>query len=296
MKMAMRKGRYRKNFLLPEECVSFAHSFFPVIREYRLQFQKGVISPAEFVASYVFEGLKIIRPKSWKGAQLQPQEAQTNLEAFQVFSFRGLPFSVNRSLIHWSQGKYELRLFFDIPSTETVLRLQSQSIRCVTCLTDFESLSRYVMNERDPLSFTVHDLIHADHFLFEPKQRQVQVGFSRWMLELWQNSDLQSALSKDSRFASQFEYACADMNSHGAHLLKYLKAIFCQAQKQDLFDELSEHSPFSLNFKKALRSLNSSEESGEILGILQEELFLKGAASPDNYRNDGFVFGVITAS
>ncbi len=278
----MRQGRYRKNFLKPEQLASYAAQFAPLIDQQRQAYLVGKSDAAEFVAAYVFLGLHCIRPKSWNGSRRELDPLHKNLSFylshFAQFSMRGLPAAVNQSLLSWQQKIYDLKLFFVIPTTETLLKMQSQGIRCVTCLCQPEDLKNYVLEERDSLSFTVHDLIHADHFLRDPIQRQTQVGFSRWLLELWANPELQTQLRFNEKLQKDFEYACADMNSHGAHLLKYLKAIFCKAKQVELFFALSDSPDLSRGFIDAIRKLNTPQESSSDLALLQTALFERGQA------------------
>ncbi|MEZ0393226.1 MAG: hypothetical protein ACAH59_13485 [Pseudobdellovibrionaceae bacterium] len=290
----MRKGRYRKNLLLPEDCPSFAAAFFPSVQNLKQDLLQKQISPVEFVASYVLTGLQMLRPKDWKGARLQSGDPKCALSTLQTFSLRGIPLSVNRSLSGWAQGNYPLELCFHVPDTESILKWQSSGFRCVTCVTDLAELSSYILGERDPLSFTLHDLIHADHFFQNPEQRNVQIGFSRWMLELWRQPAVQNALSQNPHLASQFEYACADMNSHGAHLLKYLKAIFCQQGLQKVFLNEVDQSSFSADFKAAIHDLNSPQEKSEVLAALQKELFLKGSTSGQDQKDRSVSFRQIS--
>jgi hypothetical protein len=283
----MRKGRYKKNFLPPEQCPEFAQIFAPQIQNPLRLFERNELSAAEFAAEYLFLAFRLLKPQSWKGARLQKGEAGSALDHFRKFSFRGVPLSANRSLLSWHQGVYQLQLFFEVPDTLTVLQMQSRGIRCVTCLVGSQELGRYVMQERDPISFTLHDLIHADHFLANPLQRQVQVGFSRWMRELYSQEKLRLALAQNPQLASQFEYACADMNSNGAHLVKYLKAIFCIQNHQDLLWNISRSSQVSAAFLAALEALNTPAETSAHLQLLQGELFLKGASDPASAPDPG---------
>jgi hypothetical protein len=267
----MRKGRYKKNLLLESECPGFALQMAPIAQALRLRHTQNEISDAEFTAQFVLSAMQIIRPKDWKGSRLKSGEPQTALETFETFLLRGLPLSVNRSFKGWTDGSYPLRLFFEVPSIDQVLGLQNNGVRCVTVLTESSELSTYVLQERDPISFTLHDLIHADHFFRDPHQAQVQVGFSRWLSELWSDPDLRNHLENSRDFASQFEYACADMNSHGAHLVKYLKAIFCHHEQQDMLLALTRAGSRSDPFYKALQVLNTSAERTEHLRVLEQE-------------------------
>jgi hypothetical protein len=275
----MRKGRYRKNLLTEAECLAFARQIADVATELFQKHQTQQISDPELTARFVLASLKIIRPRDWFGSRIKSGTPATALETFEHFVLRGLPLSVNRSLIGWSKGQYPLQLFFEVPSIDKVLALQSQGVRCVTVLLQEQELSQYVMQERDPVSFTLHDLIHADHFFRDPRQAQVQIGFSRWLSELWAHQSLRDRLQESTKFAQQFEYACADMNSHGAHLVKYLKAIFCQNQQQDLLLQLASQGPRSPNFQSALDVLNTPNESSHHLQFLEEEFLQLGKST-----------------
>lgn len=277
----MRKGRYRKNFLIESECPSFAEKMAPIAHELRQLFKAQHLSAPELTAQFVLSAMQLIRPKDWKGSRRQPGEPKTALETFETFMLRGLPLAVHRSLSSWSAGTYPLQLFFEVPSIDQVLNLQNQGVRCVTVLTKAEELSQYVLGERDPISFTLHDLIHADHFFNDPHQAQVQIGFSRWLAELWSDSGLRLHLNSDPVFANQFEYACADMNSHGAHLVKYLKAIFCQHSQEKTLLALTMTGSRSLKFREALQVLNTPGERTEhLLDLEHEFLELGSSGSP----------------
>jgi len=272
----MRKGRYKKNFLTPEQCPEFAREFSKA-----LPTLESFDSQAAFVAEYVFRGLKILKPKEWKGARLPrtlfPQVPDKSLQVFSEFSLRGIPLSVNRSLIYWSMGQYPLKLFLEVPSTETILQMQSEGIRCVTCLLKPEELAQYVLNERDPLSFTLHDLIHADHFFRDSRQAKVQIGFSRWMLSLWSSSLAKDYFTQDKSFEKAIEYACSDMNTVGVHLIKYLKAILCRHQKDKGCEDILALGGFSKNFQMCFNTLNTPQEDSRGLYHMEEELFQKGS-------------------
>jgi hypothetical protein len=273
----MRAGRYKKNFITPEQCAGFAHAMLPLANQLQRHWINHSISAPDLVARYLLAGIQYLRPHSWKGSRLKPGTPLTALETVEIFSFRGIPLSAQRALSQWARGQYPLRLFLDVPSTEEVLTLQNQGIRCVTVVLDPEMMSRYVLGERDPLSFTLHDLIHADHFFCDSRQTCVQIGFSRWLSEMWKEPSLREVLARSSAFAAQFEYACADMNSHGAHLVKYLKAIFCQNDCQDLLHSLAASCRLSAGFLEALKVLNTPAENAAHLQILETEFLALGS-------------------
>jgi hypothetical protein len=273
----MRTGRYKKNILSPEQCPAFALAMRPLAQSLHQQWITKSISAPDLVAQFLFSGLQHLRPTTWKGSRLKPGLPTTALETLEVFSLRGIPLSAQKALVQWSRGLYPLKLFLGVPTTEEVLSLQNSGIRCVTVVLDEESLSQYVLNERDPLSFTLHDLIHADHFFHDPRQTRVQIGFSRWLTEMWKEPELRNILNRSPEFLAQFEYACADMNSHGAHLVKYLKAVFCQNQAEDLLLRIAARCRLSTAFLESLRVLNTTLETSTHLQILELE-FLKAGS------------------
>ncbi len=281
----MRQGRYKKNLLSPNDCPAFAARMEPLALRLQQRHAAQEISDPELVAQFVLSAMQLIKPGNWCGSRLQPGTPKDALETFDYFVLRGLPLSVNRSLQGWKTGTYPLRLFFGVPSIDQVLTLQSQGIRCVTVLLKRHELSSYVLQERDAVSFTLHDLIHADHFFRDPRQARVQVGFSRWLSELWLHQSIRDHLERSPAFARQFEYACADMNSHGAHLVKYLKAIFCQNQLQQLLLDLSHQGQRTHKFQRALQCLNTIDEQSDHLIALEEEFLALGSAPPDETPN-----------
>ena len=66
---------------------------------------------------------------------------------------------------------------FRIPRPEEVLNQQKQGRRCVTVILDPEKAKKFILGERDALGFTMHDLIHADHFYHNNQCYQGQLGF-----------------------------------------------------------------------------------------------------------------------
>ncbi len=284
----MRKGRYQKNFLQPDQCPQWGQGMAAFIPDLKNKLAE-TFSDAEFVAAYFLAGFEILHAKNWKGARfnanLWPEHwlttfvEQSPLKRIAQYSLRGIPLSANRTLLAWQAGEYQLKLFFSVPSIAEVLQMQRQGVRCVTCLCEPEELQKYVLAERDPLSFTLHDLIHADHFFHDQTQRTVQIGFSRWLWLIWQAQEPLRIAESHPHFLTQFEYVSADMNSHGAHLSKYLKAILCQCGQENVLSSWAELGGFHFDFIEALTCLNTENEMGMHLQIIQQELFNKGSES-----------------
>lgn len=287
--------------MTPEECQAWAKAFSPRLQEILFQRQQKSWSDAEFVARYLEVGFATADLLN-KGSKWQaPASLAAHSGPLQIWStniFRGLPLSVHRSLLAWHQGFYPLHLCEHIPTTEEVLHWQTRGERCVTCVTDEALLATHILNERDPLSFVLHDLIHADHFFEDPVMAQVQVGFSRLMKQLIETTEVQSLRQQDETFCREFDYGATDMNSHGAHLLKYLKAIFVFAlERQEIqntnqfLKSLFEKITLEQQVNESFLRLNSKEESTTDFQKLQDFLFLKGAAASQDQEHRGVVIG-----
>jgi len=154
-------------------------------------------------------------------------------------AFRATPEAVHRTLLNWEEGHYPLILMERIPSVQEVLAQQVQGRRCVTLLTREDQLARFVLGERDPLGFGMHDLIHADHFFHNNQLRQGQIGFYRQLKTLLDAGAFSPWLAREG-FEERLEYLAADMNSHPLHLWKCLKAILEISNKDAALEALEQ--------------------------------------------------------
>jgi hypothetical protein len=161
--------------------------------------------------------------------RLPPQ--QSFFSFFCQRSLRSIPLAVTKSLWAWSLGNYPLILREDIPASAEVLEMQTRGRRCVSVLMKPKELRSFVEG-RDALAFTVHDLIHADHFFRDPAQAQAQIQFSRRLLKLGQRTEVQKFVAQDLEFRDQWNYLISDMNSVPLHLFKTLKAMLLGAHKR----------------------------------------------------------------
>jgi hypothetical protein len=116
-----------------------------------------------------------------------------------------------------------------------VLEMQANKQRCVSLI--FNKIDELIMNERDPLSFLLHDLVHAYKMFHNKCLLQSQVGFYRSILKLNQNANfkiwLDNLKSNNKEFAENFDYLISDMNSHAKHLFFYFKTILINAIKAE---------------------------------------------------------------
>jgi len=250
IKSSSRAGRFKKK-LVPEVALE---KEAPVIQERMNQIlaslENKTISPAEFCAIYIIAVLSHRFPGTWLGSKrsevLCPEDKLTFLlkdlpcefepniqkrltglatigEVFQAYAFKSTPLTVNRSVINWSNGLYGLEMMFHIPRPEEVLNQQKQGRRCVTVVLDIKRASKYILGERDALGFTMHDLIHADHFYHNNQCYQGQLGFYGLLDSCMALNHFSEHLINPD-FESEFEYLISDMNAYAVHLMKCFKS------------------------------------------------------------------------
>jgi hypothetical protein len=259
MKISSRAGRFKKKLVSHEtlklEAPAIEAGLAPLLTLYR---QKS-ITEAELCSLYVILYLSTRYPKAWLGAKRPslaithemnfpvkniPFKFEGNIEKrlpetlgdiFNSFALKSTPETVNRSLLSWSTGSYPLILLFHIPRPEEVLEQQKMGKRCVTLLT--KDLHKFVLGERDPLSFTMHDLIHADHFYYHNECFEGQLSLY-WFLDFCMKAGHFDELMENEDFKWELEYLISDMNAYAVHSLKCLKAalIFYHPEKESFFE------------------------------------------------------------
>lgn len=225
----IRRNGYKKNFIHLEHLDKVSETVRASLEESCLRWQRKELSDCQLVAETVLLFLKTLRPKDFLGGPHRQWEPNPGLpEVVQIFdrhSLRSIPLSVNRTLVNWSMQKYPLQLTFAPLTTLEIIDLQCQGIRCVTLPIDQKSLKTYILEERDPFSFILHDLIHADHFFRDPVQTEQQRSFSRLMLYHYRKNTLDFYFKENLEFKKQVDYLASDMNAHIIHFIKYLRAI-----------------------------------------------------------------------
>lgn len=271
-------------------------------------FSQGKISSAEFASLYVIAILSHRFPGEWLGAKrdvlvsthslklkltelpwsFEPNilrrlsECETVGDAFNRFAFKSTPEAVHRALLLWSTGAYPLELMFHIPSPEIVLDQQVRGHRCVTALLKKKEMERFVLGERDVLSFTMHDLIHADHFYKDNHCYEGQLSFYHFLSHVMKNGAF-SELLLNPEFEREFEYLIADMNAYAIHLLKCLKSavIHYHPRKVEFFQEWSQRLTDDEKVRKAFERLNEADYHPET----QDSVILEFLSS---FRNRHF--------
>ena len=82
---------------------------------------------------------------------------------------------------------------------------------------------------RDPLSFLLHDLVHADKFFSKFLLSHDQVNYFIDLKARYQRGEFNELL-KQQEFNKKFDYLISDMNSHPEHMKAYLNHIILEAQ------------------------------------------------------------------
>jgi hypothetical protein len=300
-KSSSRGGRFKKK-LVPEESLE---KEAPVIQDrmapVKAALLSGSISESEFAAIYIVSVLSFRYPGTWLGAKaIGPVVGQHKLnyqlanlwpyfepniqkrlagfttvgEVFSHFALKSTPLTVNRAILQWSNGIYGLELMFRIPRPEEVLNQQKRGRRCVTVILEKEKASRLILGERDALGFTMHDLIHADHFYHNNHSYQGQLGFYGF-LDFCVREKHFELLLQDEKFGLEFEYLIADMNAYAIHLLKCFKSalIHYHPHKELYFHEWLARFELNEDVSKAFTALNTqSYEEKTQDGVLLEYL------------------------
>jgi hypothetical protein len=248
-KSSSRAGRFKKKLVTEEALLLEA----PLILKKLELFDSSYLSQSDFTACYLLLFLSHRFPGSWLGSKrddkqipgkswkelpfdFEPnvkrrlEEVESLSEIFSNFSLKSTPLTVNRAITEWSLGNYDLELMFRIPSPQDVLRQQKSGRRCVTTITD-KRIAKYILGDRDALSFTMHDLIHADHFYFHNECYLGQLGFYGLLNKTITYFDL-----SNEKFASEFEYVISDMNAYAIHLMKCLKSAMIHHFDQLYFE------------------------------------------------------------
>jgi hypothetical protein len=256
-KLSSRSGRFKKKLVSEKQLIEEAPAIQKTLDPFCRLLIDQQLSPVDFVASYILIYLSHRYPVTWACAhqkanpQTGPQWNQLPFnfshqissrldphfsvrDIFAHFSLKSTPASVNRAIVLWGQEQYKLELMLRVPVPKEVLNQQKWGKRCVTTILD-ERLSTYILGERDPLSFTLHDLIHADHFYHHPQTHKGQLSFYGLLDTTFSYFDL-----SHKKFQLEFEYLISDMNAYGIHLLKCLKSAMIFHFNEDYFNQWQE--------------------------------------------------------
>lgn len=208
-----------------------------------VRFQEGELTPAEYAARYVLQwqlarhGNRLAQrrsrrdPKPDGAAWFAELEALPRTEAavhlihlIEDYDLRGVSRRVNVALAQWLRGAWPLTLLDRVPATHEVLHMQINGTRPVTVIADQARLLEPVEEKADAFAFVCHDLEHAWQFFHDPERHQAQRRFAEELARAIEQGVF-SPYTADPEFARKFDYLAADMNTHVAHSLQYLRAI-----------------------------------------------------------------------
>lgn len=213
-----------------------------------------------------------------------PQKLDQNISFFNfinVIKIKPLPEIVLQSLVNIFTHSYPIAILNYEPSPQELLTIQTKSYRIITFEPDFTQWPRTLYGSRDPLSFWLHDCIHAEHFFAHPAQMQMQTGFYRFVHTALKFNFLDSH-KLSTEFHSAFNYLISDMNTHPLHLLKTFKAILDIHLNEKSCDVWTRAILANTNNKRqieALRNMNTSYFSSEDCDVSLQLLKGLGAQS-----------------
>lgn len=246
------------------------------------------IAPFELCTLYILLFLRIRHPKNWlqKKTQFNPLPNERLLlniipeefnltpwekeklqglcakDLFAHFNLKGIPLAVNRTILNWAEGLWNIELLTHIPSPRELLRMQVKNTRCITLTVNHNEIDQLVLSSRDPLSFVLHDLHHADHFFNQDESLKGQLGFYFLVNQIYDKPQLKKSLKEDSQFKSEFEYVVSDMNAYVIHLFKCFKSAFIRTDAQSenpLFPQILEWWDMPQEAQLAAHKLNTPE-------------------------------------
>lgn len=250
------KDKYRPRFCASE----FYSEYQSIFNMWKTSFNE--LSDVEKVQAWVFALACLRRPKDWFGGfRLKPFELEQNLPfnsltidsilnpanikipaklkpnltikaALNVCRIKPLPEAALRSLYRLTDSNYSVKILNYVPTPYELLNVQTNGYRVISFNEDHKMWPIEFYGERDFLSFILHDLIHADHFLNNEFYKKGQLGFYKIVQSIWHNNSLQTMMLS-CEFKMGFEYIISDMNAHPMHLVKTLKALLFESLKND---------------------------------------------------------------
>jgi hypothetical protein len=158
-------------------------------------------------------------------------------DLYKNFNLKGIPQAVNRTMLNWAQNLWKIELLTYIPSPRKLLQMQVNKTRCITLTIKHDEIDSLVLSTRDPLSFVLHDLHHADLFFNQEESLKGQLGFYNLVNRIYDEPRIKQTLKNDQQFKSEFEYVVSDMNAYVIHLFKCFKSAFIKSDEM-LFSEV----------------------------------------------------------
>lgn len=255
--MKNRNGSYKK-VLISDEALAESASY---LRDNLCALTDLSLSEQDFTTLYILLYLRLRSPKNWlqRNKTIQANAGGDSLlslipgsmnlnkwekeklkdvtgeQLFSEFTLKGIPESVNRAMVNWYRGKWKIKKLEHIPSSRELLKLQVQNTRCITTITDAEKCDQLVLGSRDPLSFVLHDLMHADQFFSQDVSLKGQLGFYSLINSIYDKTETKRLLKSDPHFKKEFEYVASDMNAYVIHLFKCLKSSIQRTNEHEVY-------------------------------------------------------------
>lgn len=179
---------------------------------------------------------------------------------FSEYTLKGVPESVHRAMVNWYEEKWKIKMLEHIPTSRELLKLQVQNTRCITLMTSPEKCAQLVFGTRDPFSFVLHDLMHADQFFSQEISLKGQLGFYSLINTIYDKTETKDLLKSDPEFKKEFEYVASDMNAYVIHLFKCLKSsIYRTKDSESYFQKLLSWWNMNDEEKSSSHKLNTPE-------------------------------------
>lgn len=253
--MKNRSGSYKKvlfdSLILQRE--------LPFLQLNVKKLEEAKLSPPELCTLYMLLFLRLRHPKNWLQRKKKIFRATNNdgfiLDAvpesfgltdwekeklqgvsfsslFSHFNLKGVPLSINRTMLKWISGEWDIILLTRIPAPRELLKMQVNKARCLTVIVEPEKLDQLVLSARDPLSFVFHDLMHADHFFNHESIIKGQLGFYHCVDTIYDQKAIKHRMREDKIFKKEFDYVASDMNAYVVHLAKCFKSAIVKADPE----------------------------------------------------------------
>lgn len=254
---------------------------------------------------WILSTLCLRRPKNWL-AQVMPLESNVSfafdskIKVYDLFQTAGigwsdkiskdlglsefcnqikikpLPKTAHSALFHFQQRNYPMIITQSEPSPYELLDIQIGGKRVVTFEPNFKLWPDLMYEKRDPLSFWIHDLIHAEHFFESDLKKHSQIAFYKFAKDVSDLPSIQNLLQSEA-FAEKFHYIISDMNSHPLHLMVTLKAVIhLETQNNLVWEEIVSHylnkSPKGLKIQQLLINIQPITLSEHDANLLTETL------------------------
>ena len=197
---------------------------------------------------HLLGGIDFIVRKLGNRRRLNPITVQDIFNELQLASIKHNKngSTVNMSMVQWGLGNRPFVVMSIVPSPMEVLQQQADGTRVVTVFLTHTELSVvqtsqlvYMLgapnHSRDALEFTIHDLLHMEHFC-DVNSHLEQRGFFKCMLRLGGGSPRDffcMSCGLDAVFWHQLEYVLSDMNCYAPHLLLYSLAKIVEAVNRE---------------------------------------------------------------